>query len=177
MLQCLLMIWYDLVIFTYCLSWVNALFFNLFGRSLPVPRRHTPYFGQPDYRMYELNKRLQQRTEVGAHCICLVDYPSWHIHDQTCFTCITSATKSTHVAEYTYKRTCSALLDDQRSENEGQFHVVNVILTSLSMVLAVRHNDSDLESCLGLECLPLTLCYTVIVEVLYVSILLWIWIH
>ncbi|XP_059476012.1 LIM domain-binding protein 2 isoform X3 [Neocloeon triangulifer] len=30
---------------------------------LPVPRRHTPYFGQPDYRVYELNKRLQQRTE------------------------------------------------------------------------------------------------------------------
>lgn len=33
-------------------------------RSLPVPRRHTQYFGQPDYRIYELNKRLQQRTEV-----------------------------------------------------------------------------------------------------------------
>ncbi|XP_066587216.1 LIM domain-binding protein 2-like isoform X2 [Prorops nasuta] len=32
-------------------------------RSLPVPRRHTPYFNQPDYRLYELNKRLQQRTE------------------------------------------------------------------------------------------------------------------
>ncbi|XP_034934915.1 LIM domain-binding protein 2 isoform X2 [Chelonus insularis] len=32
-------------------------------RSLPVPRRHTPYFGQPDIRLYELNKRLQQRTE------------------------------------------------------------------------------------------------------------------
>ncbi|XP_014480508.1 PREDICTED: LIM domain-binding protein 2 isoform X2 [Dinoponera quadriceps] len=32
-------------------------------RSLPVPRRHTPYFSQPDYRLYELNKRLQQRTE------------------------------------------------------------------------------------------------------------------
>ncbi|XP_043266992.1 transcription activator BRG1 isoform X2 [Venturia canescens] len=33
-------------------------------RSLPVPRRHSaPYFGQPDYRLYELNKRLQQRTE------------------------------------------------------------------------------------------------------------------
>ncbi|XP_077290857.1 LIM domain-binding protein 2 Chi isoform X2 [Arctopsyche grandis] len=31
--------------------------------SVPVPRRHTPYFGQPDYRVYELNKRLQQRTE------------------------------------------------------------------------------------------------------------------
>nr|BAO05324.1 LIM-domain binding protein [Bombyx mori] len=29
----------------------------------PVDRRHTPYFGQPDYRVYELNKRLQQRTE------------------------------------------------------------------------------------------------------------------
>lgn len=28
-----------------------------------VPRRNT-YFGQPDYRIYELNKRLQQRTEV-----------------------------------------------------------------------------------------------------------------
>ncbi|XP_067144013.1 LIM domain-binding protein 2-like isoform X2 [Centruroides vittatus] len=25
--------------------------------------RHTPYFGQPDYRIYEMNKRLQQRTE------------------------------------------------------------------------------------------------------------------
>uniref|UniRef100_A0A6P7F787 LIM domain-binding protein 2-like isoform X4 n=1 Tax=Diabrotica virgifera virgifera TaxID=50390 RepID=A0A6P7F787_DIAVI len=35
-------------------------------RSLPVPRRHTPYFGQPDYRIYELNKRLQQRTEVDS---------------------------------------------------------------------------------------------------------------
>ncbi|XP_072941292.1 LIM domain-binding protein 2 isoform X1 [Epargyreus clarus] len=29
----------------------------------PVDRRHGPYFGQPDYRVYELNKRLQQRTE------------------------------------------------------------------------------------------------------------------
>ncbi|KAF4513908.1 UNVERIFIED_CONTAM: hypothetical protein B566_EDAN017649 [Ephemera danica] len=37
---------------------------GLFVRPLPVPRRHTPYFGQPDYRVYELNKRLQQRTEV-----------------------------------------------------------------------------------------------------------------
>ncbi|KAL3278670.1 hypothetical protein HHI36_016206 [Cryptolaemus montrouzieri] len=38
-------------------------FGNAIYRSLPVPRRHTPYFGQPDYRIYELNKRLQQRTE------------------------------------------------------------------------------------------------------------------
>ncbi|XP_014480509.1 PREDICTED: LIM domain-binding protein 2 isoform X3 [Dinoponera quadriceps] len=29
----------------------------------PYYRRHTPYFSQPDYRLYELNKRLQQRTE------------------------------------------------------------------------------------------------------------------
>ncbi|XP_014210050.1 uncharacterized protein LOC106640495 isoform X6 [Copidosoma floridanum] len=34
-----------------------------FRSTLPVPRRHTPYYGQPDYRFYELNKRLQQRTE------------------------------------------------------------------------------------------------------------------
>lgn len=26
-------------------------------------RRHTPYMGQPDYRIHELNKRLQQRSE------------------------------------------------------------------------------------------------------------------
>lgn len=30
-------------------------------------RRHTPYFGQPDYRIYEMNKRLQQRTEVSKY--------------------------------------------------------------------------------------------------------------
>ncbi|KAL5022353.1 hypothetical protein ScPMuIL_001508 [Solemya velum] len=29
----------------------------------PAMARHTPYMGQPDYRIYELNKRLQQRTE------------------------------------------------------------------------------------------------------------------
>lgn len=28
-------------------------------------RRHS-YFGQPDYRIYELNKRLQQRTDVSV---------------------------------------------------------------------------------------------------------------
>ncbi|XP_064631478.1 LIM domain-binding protein 2-like isoform X7 [Lineus longissimus] len=32
------------------------------NRDPGIPR-HTPYMGQPDYRMYELNKRLQQRTE------------------------------------------------------------------------------------------------------------------
>lgn len=30
-------------------------------------RRHTPYMGQPDYRIHELNKRLQQRSEVGRY--------------------------------------------------------------------------------------------------------------
>lgn len=35
---------------------------NLMDRPLDHGR-HTPYFGQPDYRIYELNKRLQQRTE------------------------------------------------------------------------------------------------------------------
>jgi hypothetical protein len=33
----------------------------------PPHGRHTPYFGQPDYRIYEMNKRLQQRTEVLIH--------------------------------------------------------------------------------------------------------------
>lgn len=44
---------------------------NVMGnQAIPSPMdrpldhgRHTPYFGQPDYRIYELNKRLQQRTE------------------------------------------------------------------------------------------------------------------
>ncbi|BFY98443.1 hypothetical protein BsWGS_01477 [Bradybaena similaris] len=31
--------------------------------STPFYRRPTPYMGQPDYRIYELNKRLQHRTE------------------------------------------------------------------------------------------------------------------
>ncbi|XP_021967815.1 LIM domain-binding protein 2 isoform X1 [Folsomia candida] len=30
---------------------------------MSIPRRAAPCFGQPDYRLYELNKRLQQRTE------------------------------------------------------------------------------------------------------------------
>ncbi|XP_060084756.1 LIM domain-binding protein 2-like isoform X2 [Ylistrum balloti] len=40
------------------------------GQPIPSPMdrdhgiaRHTPYMGQPDYRIHELNKRLQQRTE------------------------------------------------------------------------------------------------------------------
>lgn len=33
-------------------------------------RRHTPYFGQPDFRIYEMNKRLQTRTEVSDILLC-----------------------------------------------------------------------------------------------------------
>uniref|UniRef100_F6UCD9 LIM domain binding 2 n=1 Tax=Equus caballus TaxID=9796 RepID=F6UCD9_HORSE len=29
----------------------------------PFYRRHTPYMVQPEYRIYEMNKRLQSRTE------------------------------------------------------------------------------------------------------------------
>uniref|UniRef100_A0A8D1DTY5 LIM domain binding 2 n=1 Tax=Sus scrofa TaxID=9823 RepID=A0A8D1DTY5_PIG len=29
----------------------------------PFYRRHTPYMVQPEYRVYEMNKRLQSRTE------------------------------------------------------------------------------------------------------------------
>ncbi|KAB0342159.1 hypothetical protein FD754_019085 [Muntiacus muntjak] len=31
----------------------------------PFYRRHTPYMVQPEYRIYEMNKRLQSRTEGG----------------------------------------------------------------------------------------------------------------
>ena len=37
--------------------------------SLYSGRRHAPYMGQPDFRIYELNKRLQQRTEVRLKLI------------------------------------------------------------------------------------------------------------
>lgn len=30
----------------------------------PFYRRHSPYMVQPEYRIYEMNKRLQARTEV-----------------------------------------------------------------------------------------------------------------
>ncbi|KAM7389077.1 hypothetical protein PAMP_023074 [Pampus punctatissimus] len=31
----------------------------------PFYRRHSPYMVQPEYRIYEMNKRLQTRTEVS----------------------------------------------------------------------------------------------------------------
>ena len=40
----------------------------------PFYRRHTPYMVQPEYRVYEMNKRLQSRTEVSTPtlgvCLC-----------------------------------------------------------------------------------------------------------
>lgn len=36
---------------------------NPMERDHGMPGRHAPYMGQPDFRIYELNKRLQQRTE------------------------------------------------------------------------------------------------------------------
>ena len=34
--------------------------------SRVVYRRHSPYMNQPDYRIHELNKRLQSRPEVSV---------------------------------------------------------------------------------------------------------------
>lgn len=33
----------------------------------PFYRRHSPYMVQPEYRIYEMNKRLQARTEVRGN--------------------------------------------------------------------------------------------------------------
>lgn len=38
---------------------------NLLSNALYFGRRHTPFVNQPDYRIYELNKRLQHRAEVS----------------------------------------------------------------------------------------------------------------
>lgn len=54
-------------IFIFLFYLIGLFLFSAF-RSLPVPRRHTSCFGQPDYRIFELNKRLQQRTEVNSVC-------------------------------------------------------------------------------------------------------------
>lgn len=36
------------------------------GLLCSLGRRHTPYGNQTDYRIFELNKRLQNWTEVGS---------------------------------------------------------------------------------------------------------------
>lgn len=45
------------------------------------PRRHTPYGNQTDYRIFELNKRLQNWTEVsrGKRRVRDIWAPLWDI--------------------------------------------------------------------------------------------------
>lgn len=45
------------------------------------PRRHTPYGNQTDYRIFELNKRLQNWTEVsrGKRRVRAIWAPLWDI--------------------------------------------------------------------------------------------------
>lgn len=47
----------------------------------PFYRRHAPYAMQPEYRIYELNKRLQSRTEVSfsAPRARRVPWKSWTV--------------------------------------------------------------------------------------------------
>lgn len=52
-------------------SFLNRQRFHI-SSGLNVGRRHS-YFGQPDYRIYELNKRLQQRTDVSCKWISRKD--------------------------------------------------------------------------------------------------------
>ncbi|GBP03885.1 LIM domain-binding protein 2 [Eumeta japonica] len=49
------------------------------GPRARASARHAPYFGQPDYRVYELNKRLQQRTEMGSK---VSFFESNELHDE-----------------------------------------------------------------------------------------------
>lgn len=42
----------------------NNFFFFIIFRALSAPRRHTSYFSQTENRVHEINKRLQQRSEV-----------------------------------------------------------------------------------------------------------------
>ncbi|ETE58063.1 LIM domain-binding protein 2, partial [Ophiophagus hannah] len=50
----------------------------------PFYRRHTPYMVQPEYRIYEMNKRLQARSEqdephgVLPQAVPPVQQASWH---------------------------------------------------------------------------------------------------
>ena len=52
----------------------------------PFYRRHTPYMVQPEYRIYEMNKRLQSRTEVRTStlgvCCCLFFF--FFLHTPNC---------------------------------------------------------------------------------------------
>ncbi|KAL0596544.1 LIM domain-binding protein 2 [Plecturocebus cupreus] len=43
----------------------------------PFYRRHTPYMVQPEYRIYEMNKRLQSRTETKSLSVAQAGV-QWH---------------------------------------------------------------------------------------------------
>ncbi|KAB0354406.1 hypothetical protein FD755_022944 [Muntiacus reevesi] len=43
----------------------------------PFYRRHTPYMVQPEYRIYEMNKRLQSRTEKSNQLEFLANSVIW----------------------------------------------------------------------------------------------------
>jgi len=38
-----------------------------------INRQRMPFMGQPDYRVYEMNRRLQQWTEVAPFCFNFSD--------------------------------------------------------------------------------------------------------
>jgi len=42
-------------------------------------RRPVPFMGQPDYRIHELNRRLQQRTEVSTKDLCSCIPRRWYL--------------------------------------------------------------------------------------------------
>ncbi|EPQ15091.1 LIM domain-binding protein 2 [Myotis brandtii] len=75
----------------------------------PFYRRHTPYMVQPEYRIYEMNKRLQSRTEDSDNLwwdafateffeddatltlsFCLEDGPKRYSKSEVCFSDISS---------------------------------------------------------------------------------------
>ncbi|XP_011831757.1 PREDICTED: LIM domain-binding protein 2-like isoform X1 [Mandrillus leucophaeus] len=75
----------------------------------PFYRRHTPYMVQPEYRIYEMNKRLQSRTEDSDNLwwdafateffeddatltlsFCLEDGPKRYSKKEVCFSNISS---------------------------------------------------------------------------------------
>jgi hypothetical protein len=42
--------------------------------SSVVNRRPSPYFGSPDFRIFEMNKRLQQRSDVSLFKTCVTSH-------------------------------------------------------------------------------------------------------
>lgn len=109
---------------------------------MPVPRRHTPYFGQPDYRIYELNKRLQQRTEVSQTLTLLpnmtttvnFEFPhEWSLGGCTVYrkekqTCLVANAWSPGFWEFTVDQE----VDNYIQGSEGSFFITSAILLYVS---------------------------------------------